>query len=299
MTYEDLRKRIRGALRTDARKARRLASVYARRAAADGDPLRGAEARLLRAEVDFAQGRLRAALQGCRAARSAFASRRASRQVLATDVSAVQICALLGLHEEVRRRSRSLRRTRLGPLEAAYVESAIASAFEGLGDDRAAEESWRRALAALRGRRRPPQVGVQRATARQNLAVRLARRGAVSAALRELDRALAFFDDNGLHATAEEVRYNRGWARGLAGDLARAVEDLRAAREAFVRRGNRRWAALARLDEAELLLRLGDARRAGRAARAAAAGFRRCDLPLEVARAQLVAARAELAAGRR
>jgi tetratricopeptide (TPR) repeat protein len=291
MTFLDLRREINVALRSDLSRARALVARYKRLARRDGDPLRAAEAVVQCAKLDYVAGRLADAVRGYARARAAFTRLGAREDAIATEVSAVQALALLGRAREARRAICALRRARVeGPLRA-RIELAVGAAAASLGDERAAEEAFRRALAAS-----PPPL--EEANARSNLGVQLALRGAVGDAIAELDAALLAYRALGLEAAVVATVHNRGWAHGLAGRVREALEDLRAAREAFERSGDRRRAALALLDEAELRLRLGDAATAAADAGAAAEALARAAVPLEAARALLVAARAEATSGR-
>ncbi len=290
MTSKDPRRDIQAALRTRPERARRLVRAYAQSARRRGDALQAAEARLFSAELDLLAGRLRSAARHYGEARTAFRRLAERRPLLAAELGALQVHALLGENAPMRRRMKSLRALAADPLEAALVENAIGSALDARGEDRAAEECFRSALRHL-GRRRTPPARTARATARCNLGIRLARRGAVGEALRELDQALEMCDTLALPDWATKVRHNRGWARGLAGESAAALEDLRSAHAAYESGGDFRWAGLARLDEADLVLRLGDAQAAIPAAREAARALDRSGAVLEAARARLVAAR--------
>ncbi|MGQ0615217.1 MAG: CHAT domain-containing protein [Planctomycetaceae bacterium] len=290
MSFDELRREISIALRSDLPRARRLAARYARMAAREGSPVRRAEALVQRAKADHIGGRLDRAAVGYARARAIFVRARARRETATTDVSALQALALLGRAAEARRVVRRLRAARLDTELRGRAEAAIGNALAALGDERAAEEALRAALRDTRGR-------VERAHARLNLGIRLARRGAASEAIREFDRALPVLDAAGLGSVAEIARHNRGWARGILGGAAEAIEDLRAVQAAFLARGDRRRAALARLDEAELVLRLGDHREAARQALAAAAALRGAHTPLDTAGALLIAARAQAGAG--
>jgi tetratricopeptide (TPR) repeat protein len=290
MTRKDPRRAIQAALRTRPERARRLVRAYAQSARRRGDALQAAEARLFLAELDLLAGKLRSAARHYGEARSAFSRLAAPRALLAAELGALQVHALLGEKAPMRRRMRSLRALAADPLQAALVENAIGSALDALGEDRAAEDCFRHALRHL-GRRRTPPARIARATARCNLGIRLARRGAVGDAVRELDQAHELFEGLALPDWATMVRHNRGWARGLAGQSAEALEDLRGARTTFLDQGDRRGAGLARLDEAELILRLGNAHAAIPAAREAAQVLDRSASVLEAARARLVAAR--------
>jgi hypothetical protein len=296
-SFAELRRDLREALRTEPARARRMVRAYARQARRHDDPLRGAEARLFLAELDLVGGRLERASARFGEAASEFARLKAKKEGLAAGLGALQAHALLGDAIQVRRRARTLRAQARDPLQAAAAENAIGSALDALGDDRSAEESFRRALAHL-GRRRTRQAQVVRATSRCNLGIRLARRGAVGAALEELDSALKIFESLGMAAWVSMVRHNRGWAMGLTGRTADALAELRVAREAFTGSGDSRGAALARADEAELALRLKDSETAASQAMEAARTLDRAGAKLEAARARLIAAKAHLLAGR-
>jgi len=290
MTENDPRRDILAALRTQPARARRLVRAYAQSARRRGDALQAAEAWLFTAELDLLAGKLRSAARHYADARRALAGLGAQRPLLAAELGALQVHALLGEGAPMRRRMKSLRALAADPLQAALVENAIGSALDSLGEDRAAEDCFRNALRHL-GRRRTAPARIARATARCNLGIRLARRGAVGDALRELDQARAHFEELALPDWATMVLHNRGWAQGLAGRSAEALEDLRSAGQAFHATGDLRGAGLARLDEAELVLRLGDAHTAIPAAREAAQALDRSAAVLEAARARLVAAR--------
>ncbi|MHC4339060.1 MAG: CHAT domain-containing protein [Planctomycetota bacterium] len=275
-----------------------MARAYARQAKRRDDPFREAEAKLFLAELDLMGGRLERAAAGFREAALEFSRLGAKREGLAAELGALQAHALMGDSIQVQRRARTLRVQARDPLQAAATENAIGSALDALGDDRSAEESFRRALAHL-GRRRNRPAQVVRATSRCNLGIRLARRGAVGAALNELDSARKLFENLGMGSWVSMVRHNQGWALGLTGRTAEALAELRAARKAFAGAGDSRGAALARADEAELALRLKDADTAALQAMEAARSLDRAGANLEAARARLIAAKAHLVAGRR
>ena len=298
MTFDELERAIAAALRSDLGRARRLVADYARRAAREGDPGREARARFERAQLEHVAGRHRRAAADYAGARTAFVRLRNRAFAVASDIGAVQVHALLGDREAMRRSIGRLRRAAKPGLETAGAELAIGSAHDSLGDESAAESSIQNALATLRGRRETDRVALVRATARHNLALRLARRGAVSRALRELDSALDFYRSRKMEMPAAIAAANRGWILGVAGHAADALQQLQAAQAAFVDLKDRRRGALALADEAELLLRLGHATAARDRATAAARILDRHDAPLEAARTRLLSARAQQAAGR-
>ncbi len=276
MTFEELEREIQRALRTDLARARRLVLAYERRA----DPAHRAMAAFERAQLAHVMGDHRKAARAYDAARRGFTRR---EDLLKVAIGAVQVRALLG--EPVEAEARRLRGLAANSHERGSAEMAIGSALTSLGDERAAEACFREALRRLRGR------PLLRAISRESLALGLARRGAVEDALREMDAALAFYAARGLDAAARTARHNRGWALGLKGDALRAFADLREARKGFRDAGERRRAAVALADEAELTLRLGARDRAAAMAKEAAVALR-TEAPLESARAELLAARA-------
>jgi hypothetical protein len=286
-------------MRERPQEARRLIRARLRQARRRGDALGVAEALLYRAELDLLAGRLRSAVRGFHSARTAFAGRSAARRRLAADLGAIQALALLGDGAGVRRVARTVRAAARGDgLRAALAENAIGSALAALGEERKAETCFRRALEHL-GRRRARPAALARGTARCNLGIRLARRGATAGALRELDGARPIFDRLGIEGWLGLVDHNRAWALGIAGRVAEALPELRAVRDEFERRGDTRGAALARMDEAELLLRLGEMPESARAAGDAVRRLDRAGARPEAAVARLLAARARLADGAR
>jgi len=139
MTLDELRSEIQQALRADLPRARRLVATFARRAADSGDPMAQAEARFQEAQLAHVGGRLQDAADGYAAARAAFARRRAGRHLVAADIGAVQVHALLGDATAVRRTAQRVRRSAKDPLHAAVAELAIGNALESLGDESGAE----------------------------------------------------------------------------------------------------------------------------------------------------------------
>ncbi|HEX5137879.1 MAG TPA: hypothetical protein VFY93_12960, partial [Planctomycetota bacterium] len=278
MTFEELEREIQRSLRSDLKRARRLVAEYERRARKD--PSRRAMAAFERAQLAQVLGEHRKAAHAYEEARRGFTERKDLYKVA---VGAVQVRALLG--EPVGADARRLRRLAADAVQEGSAELAIGSALTSLGDERAAEACFRRALGRLR---KSPFL---RGIARQNLGLRLARRGAVGEALKELDAALAEATTQDLDAAARMARHNRGWILGLRGDALSALADLREARKGFLAAGEGRRAAIALADEAELTLRLGARDRAAGLAREAADALRK-DAPLESARAELLAARA-------
>jgi len=295
MTFEELRRQITLALRDDVDRAARLARRYATLAARDGDPARRAEALVQQAKVHHVRGALARAAAGYERARSIFRGLGRPRDAASTDVSAIQALALLGRGAAARRVAARIRRARLDPLLRARGELAIGSALDSLGDESGAEAAFRRALDLLGGDSTLPEA----ARARLNLGVRLVNRGDLQGAMGELGGALAAFSARGAEGEAAIALHDLAWAKGVDGDALHAFEDLREARRRFLARKDARRAALATLDEAELLLRLGDAEGAAREARIAARELGRGESRLEEARARLLAARAFAATGRR
>lgn len=278
MTFEELEREIQRALRSDLARARRLVAEYVRRSRRDEG--RRAMAAFEQAQLAHVLGEHRKAAKAYDDARKGLTRREDLYKVA---VGAVQVRALLG--EPIGPDARRLRRLAGTPLQKGSAELAIGSALASLGDDRAAEACFRGALRGLRGN------ALLSAIARQNLGLRLARRGAVREALREMDAALATLAKGKLDAAARMARHNRGWILGLEGDALDAFADLREARDGFEAAGERRRAAVALADEAELTLRLGAREKAAALARKAAAALAK-DAPLEAARAELLAARA-------
>ncbi len=276
MTLEELEREIQRALRSDLARARRLVAEYERRANPAHRPMAAFE----RAQLAHVVGDHRAAAKAYDAARRGFTRR---EDLFKVAIGAVQVRALLG--KPVGAEARRLRRLASNPLQRGSAEMAIGSALTSLGDERAAEACFRGALKLLRGR------PLLRAISRESLALGLARRGAVHDAIREMDAALSFYSSEGLDAAARTARHNRGWALGVKGDALAALSDLREAQRGFRAAGERRRAAIALADEAELTLRLGARDRAGAMAREAATELRK-EAPLESARAELLAARA-------
>ncbi len=233
--------------------------------------------RLDRAQLDHVRGRHRAAHVGYQQAAAMFRRRGDDRGALVAAMGGVQIAALLGNAAAVR----SWRRRHSDSSEPMWL-NALGSSLNALGDETAAEACFREA--ASRG------LGVVRATARQNLGLRLARRGALQEARRVLEQATREFERAGHEASAEIVAHNLAWVAALRGDTWAALSAYRVARDRFERRGDRRRAALVAFDEAELFARLGDRARATARARSAARALR-TEAPLEAARAQLLLAR--------
>jgi tetratricopeptide (TPR) repeat protein len=284
-----LEQRARAALRRDPAEAARLIGRLKARARRADDVEGLARAQLLRAELDLLSGR------AVRASHGFAEAARGSRTVrLAAGLGAIQAHAQAGDAGAVRSGIRSLRRHGGDAFQTAVCESAIAGALSALGDDAGAERSLVTAVKSL-ARRRDTRSATVRATARHNLAVRLARRGAVAEALKELSTAEGTFRRLGLDAWVARAVRNRGWVLGLAGRAEEAFAQLADARAAFEARGDKRSAALVRLDEAELALRLGAFARADDDARKAARSLP----PLEAGRAQLVAARSCAGLGRK
>jgi len=295
LTDDQLRSAIRERLRTGPATAAPLVTRLARRAAARESPRLRAEARFWRGELELARGRVAAAAPAYEDAAAFFGRAGPPRMRLATHLGRLQVRAQLGEAGLVRRIAASLRRG--GDRDAivqAIVENAIGTALVAVGDDAGAEASFRAALGHL-GRRRNTRADSVRATALHNLAIRLARRGDVPAALHELERADALFERLGWTAWRNRALHNRGWILGLAGRCAEAFEDLRAAQQAFEAAGNRRSAGLALLDQAELTLRLGAPKPAAEAATAAARKLAAVD----AARARMVGAQALWSLGRK
>ena len=164
MSFDDLLAAYRVAFRSDRRDARRLALAYARKAGPD--PERRAEGLVLRAEVDAADGKLRAAADGFERARVLFRNAGRPARVLQADIGGIQALGLLGRAQVVRRRAKSMRALATRPLHRAYAEIAIGTALTSLGDERAAEACYREALSSLGRRRTPVQVPLARATAK-------------------------------------------------------------------------------------------------------------------------------------
>jgi hypothetical protein len=283
MTLAELEREIQQALRADLGRARRLVAAYVRRAARSPERRARAMAAYQRAKLAHALGRHREASAAYDDARRGFT---APEDLFVASIGAVQVRALLGDAAAVRTEARRARRLARDRPRKAAAEMAIARALTSLGDERAAERCLRAALGLL-GRRAPS----QQALARESLGLRLAARGAMPEAIRELDAALSYYGTHGLAAAARAARHNRGWALGLKGDALHALADLRAARKELRAAGERRRAAVATADEAELCLRLGARARAAALAREAAAALRD-DAPLEAARTDLLAARA-------
>jgi len=284
-SYDALRARYREAMGRDRALASRIVRAYGAKARRAGDAARLAEALLLGAEVASEGGRLAAASSRYARALAGFRRLGDRRGEFRVAVSAVQTFARRGDRRQTLRLARLLRRHRGSREERAYAALACGSALSTLGDERAAEASFR-AACALAGR---PAL---RAAAEVHLGVCLARRGRAREAVRRFDAALAAYEESGQGLLAAVARHNRGWAAGIAGDLVTAFEDLRAASSAFAAGGDRRRAALARLDEGELLLRLGDSGGAAGAGADAARDLSRLGAHPEAARALLVVARA-------
>jgi hypothetical protein len=282
-----LEAQARDALRRDPAAAARLIGRLRVRARRTDDAEGLARSHLLRAELDLLAGRLSRAATGFEEARRAPTVR------LAATLGAMQAHAQAGDAAAARRAVRRLRAAGKDAFQTAVCESAVAGALAALGDDAGAERSLRTALRSL-GRRRDARAATVRATVRHNLALRLARRGAVAQALKELDTAEKVFRELGQDAWARRAARNRGWVLGVAGRAEAAFAQLADARAHFEANGDTRSAASVRLDEADLALRLGAFERAARdAARAA-----RSLPPLEAGRARLVAARAHAGLGR-
>jgi len=284
MTLKELEKEIQRALRSDLPRARRLVAAYVRRAGRD--PERRAMAAFERAQLAHVMGDHKKAAKAYDEARRGFTRR---EDLFMAAMGAVQVRALLGDAVATRSEARRVRALALGPTRRAGAEMAVGRALTSLGDERGAEACLRKALELLRGR--AGNVPLHRAGTRESLGLRLARRGAVTEALRHLDAALAFYTRKGLPAAVRAARHNRGWALGIKGDALAAISDLREAQRDFLAAGERRRAAVALADEAELTLRLGARERAAKLAREAATALRR-EAPLESARAELLAARA-------
>lgn len=284
MTFEELEREIQRALRSDLALARRLVAEYERRARKESS--KRAMAHFERAQLAHVLGDHRAAAKAYDAARRGFTRREDLYKVA---IGAVQVRALLGEASSARAEALRARRLADRPVRKAGAEMAIARAWTTLGDERRAETCLRRAIELLRGR--GSNLPLHRATTRESLGLRLASRGAAKEAVRLLDAALAFYRGKSLETAVRAARHNRGWALGIQGDALAAFADLRQSQKDFAAAGERRRAAVALADEAELTLRLGARDRAGRLAREAAAALRK-ESPLESARAELLAARA-------
>ena len=228
MTFDELRRDITEALRRNLPRARRLARRYTRLAERDGAPVRRGEALVQHAKVAHVAGRLDEAVRLYDRARRIFEREGAKTSVLTTDISAIQALAILGRSDRAKERIRALRRAMpRDRLLAARVDLAIGNVYGDLGDERAAEAAFRRVLQRLRGKRKWKET----AEARVNLGIRLCRKGAVSDALVEFERALTLFEELGYDAPAEQARHNRAWARAIQGDAGQAIDELRAVRE--------------------------------------------------------------------
>ncbi len=299
MQYQELDRRIRDAIHTSPDLARRLIEEYAARAEADAEPRRIAEAQLRRAQLANVCGDLEDSARDYEAARASFKRLRDADRATACDLGVVSIYALLGRKRDTRATMRRLRALGGDAARLASVEISIGNALTLLGDDASAEQSFRTALRHLGRRRKPDRIAFLRAAARANLANSLARRGAIRDALAETEAAHRFYADRDMAAMRDVVRLNRGWTLGLCGEIASALDDLRGAAAALDESGDAHRAALARLDEAELRLRLGDHTGAAKGAATAGRQLRACKAPIEAARADLVAARATLGTGDR
>lgn len=287
MTDDELRSSIRAHLRTAPADARPFINRMLRHARTRNDPSLAAEAAFWRAESAFAAGNVAGAARAYDEAWQYVRTRPKSRLRVPVLVGRIQTHGQLGHPQHLDSMARMLRRGMQGKKQAALVESAIGTSYTAAGNDARAEECFRSALGLL-ARQRDPAAKLLRAKARHNLAIRIARRGRVAEALRELDIAAEELRELGQHAWSSRIDHNRGWLLGLLGRSGEAFELLNATRVQFELEGNTRSAGMVLRDEAALLLRLGSEAEAAEHARAAT----KLLPPVEAARARLLAARA-------
>ncbi len=298
MTVDEVRAAWPRTLREDVPAARKLVQQFARHADRDDDAHLRAEALRMRAELEDVTHRPARARALYQQARRAFARIGTPLERAAVEVGLVQINAELGDKARTRQALRRLEKLKLEKLARAGAAIAAGTAYETLGDARLAEKQYRTALQTI-GRGRQKKAPFLRATAAANLAVCLGRRGANAEARRHAARAAETFGALDMHAPARVTRFTHAWLVGQAGDIETALAELDHCSAAFAEHNEHRWSGLARLDHAELLLRMGDFDATATGAAEAARSLKRAGFAPDAARAQLLAARAHHAAGRR
>jgi tetratricopeptide (TPR) repeat protein len=153
-------------------------------------------------------------------------------------------------------------------------------------------DGYRRALPVLR--RHGDRLWETRLLANRGLL--FAYRGQLAAAARDEHAALALAHDLGRHLMAAQIEHNIGFIVGRAGDVPEALRWLERAKASF--RALRAPLDVYYADRAALELVAGLADDARSSAKSAARAFERAGNTVEMAEAQLLAARAALATGR-
>jgi len=277
------------ALRRDVAEARKLARRWVGVARRSTDARELGLALLHLADANQVAGRMVESDAAYTEAQEVFLQAGQRRPAWAVRLGALQVRALLGQRAVFLRDLRALRRAL--PDARARVEQAGGNGWRALGDEQRAEECFRAALESIKGRRDARSV-ILRAHLLQDLGVALASCGDPRAGLRELARARAVFERSDLRHSVLMCEANIAWAQGVAGDLRGAWTGLRSAADALFATGDRRRAALARLDAAELRLRLGDSAAAAAEGAQQARWLARVGIAFDAARAWLLVARA-------
>ena len=296
MAEPDWKTLVGSALRRDVAEARRLAQRWVRTARRSGDVRALALASLHLADANQIAGRL-VESDACYAdARDAFGRAGERRSEWAVRLGALQVHALLGHRARFLDELRALRRAFSDGAVRARVEQAAGNGWRALGDEKLAEACFVSALEFI-ARRRDDRTAILRAHVHQDLGVALASRGEPRSGLRKLERAREAFGKMGLRHSVWMCDANIAWARGVAGDLRDAWSGLRAAADGLGEAGDARRAALARVDAAELRLRLGDTVLAADEGAEQARRLARAGVPFDAARAWLLVARARRMGG--
>lgn len=178
--------------------------------------------------------------------------------------------------------------------DLARLETQRGLIMHRVGELDAAERLYQRAR--RRFARTPDGIGQVRLL--NNLAVLHAQRGELVRADHCATEAFELADALGQRFMAAASLHNRGYGRTRMGQLAEAIDDIRAAEDEFVALARHDFAQMSRVDLAEALLSANLVDEAAQVADRALAGVRRYGTQIDVADASLLAARCRAAAGR-